>query len=190
MGPFFLPYSWGIIEPQLWAKNKGRTHWPCFPDVFKSCLHQLLAKSSLDFEKSNVEIIFSKASGMTNCCFLKKKNHSCSSRGTYHLYSEKIFWCVSIFDYWARGGIGNNTHFISMVQVRRWLLEYGVFLSSCKKQRGMHNSLKFWKMDGLQAKFSLWGLVLSSSLGEPAPILVSIGTMVKVLPTFSFVSIF
>ncbi len=23
---------------------------------------------------------------------------------------------------------------------------------------GIHNSLKFWKMDGLQAKFSLWGL--------------------------------
>lgn len=159
MGPFFWPYSWGIIEPQLWAKNKGHTHWPCFPDVFKSCLLQLLSKSSLDFEKSNVEIIFSKASGMTNCCFLKEKNHSCSSRGTYHLYSEKIFWCISIFDYWARGALG--TTLISF----RWFrfdskVAFGVWCFSVVLQEeaaGMHNSLKFWKNGRFTSKILLVG---------------------------------
>ncbi len=67
-----LPYSWDIVEPQLWAKNKDCTHWPYFPAILKSCLLQLSSKSSLDFEKSDVEMIFSKASGrMTNCFFQK-----------------------------------------------------------------------------------------------------------------------
>jgi hypothetical protein len=85
----------------------------------------------------------------------------------------------------------HSFHFDGSGSIRRWLLEYGVFLSSCKKkQRGCIIASNSEKMDGLQAKFSLWGLGLSSSLGEQAPILVSVGTMVKVLPTFSFVSIF
>lgn len=50
-----------------------------------------------------------------------------------------------------------NTHFISMVQVRMWLWSM-VFFVILQEAAGMQSSLKFWKMDGLQAKFSLWGL--------------------------------
>jgi hypothetical protein len=42
-------------------------------------------------------------------------------------------------------------------------LEYGVFLSSCKEQQGCIIASNSEKMDGLQAKFSLWGTGLSSS---------------------------
>lgn len=50
-----------------------------------------------------------------------------------------------------------KTHFISMVQVRMWLWSM-VFFVILQEAAGMQSSLKFWKMDGLQAKFSLWGL--------------------------------
>jgi hypothetical protein len=58
----------------------------------------------------------------------------------------------------------HSFHFDGSGSIRRWLLEYGVFLSSCKKkQRGCIIASNSEKMDGLQAKFSLWGLGLSST---------------------------
>jgi hypothetical protein len=51
------------------------------------------------------------------------------------IFIVKRYFNVSPYLIIEQEGHG-NTHFISTVQVQRWALEYGVFLSSCKKQRG------------------------------------------------------